>query len=207
MLAFKRIGLVKVLYYLVLLMIPVVLTFLYLDKTIGTAAWIILSLASLAFIGLNIHDQKLIAVKKEKKLMEQAEHMIQKREWNHAIQALDDVLAMDCKNYKAAMGRGYCFRQKTDYRSAIEAYRAAVKINENIPDAHFLLGICCFKERLMKEATSSFERVIKLKPDNQEAYLFLGDIHRFWGDREKSKKYYEAYLERTDDENIRKTVE
>jgi tetratricopeptide (TPR) repeat protein len=204
--ALKKLGLVKISYFLLLLLIPVVLTFLYVDKTIDLLSWLILSVASLAFMGLNLHDQKVIMKKKEKNLMEKAEGMIRKKEWTQAIATFNEVLSYNRSCYPASMGKGYCFRSKTDYINAIESYKEAVGIKHDLLEAHFLLGICYFKERMMKEALASFERVIAINADYLEAYLFLGDIQRFWGDRDLAKQYYEAYISRCQDDNMKVTV-
>ncbi|MCE1246316.1 MAG: tetratricopeptide repeat protein [Firmicutes bacterium] len=205
--ALKRLGLVKVLYFLLLLLIPAVLIFLYVDKTIDLASCIVLSIASLVFFGLNLHDQKKILIMKEKKMMEKAEVLIQKREWNQAIQLFNEIILMNSHSYKAAMGKGYCFRQKTDYIAAIDSYKQAVKMKKDVPEIHFLLGICYFKERMMKESLTSFETIIALNPDYLDAYIFLGDLHQFWGDADLAKKYYKGYLSRCNDDKMKATIE
>ncbi len=138
--------------------------------------------------------------------MEKAEECIRKREWKNAHGYFDRALFLDSANYKAMMGKGYCYRAKMEYKLAISQFKKVIKIKNDHPDAFFLLGVCYLEERFLKEAMTSFQKVISLAPEHRETYLFIGDIHRFQGEREFARKYYLKYLEGCDNENIRNVI-
>lgn len=202
----KRIGLSSTLYILALLLIPGAGFFFYKNGDISLTSYILITIGCLSFIILNIIDGKKKILRQEKKSMEKCEEYIKKREWKNAIELFDKILLQNPTNYKAMMGKGYCYRETLEYDKAIAEYKKVVALQSDYAEAHFLLGLCYFRERAMKEAFESFERTLALNPDFMEAYLFLGDAHRFKGDKSRAKEYYEKYLAKCNDEKVRSVV-
>lgn len=197
----KTVGLI-----FILLCVSIATIISFITKFLSLPVFILLLIGSIAFIILIIIDRKKSLIKEQKKLMKKAEECIRKREWKNAHEYFDRILFLDNNNYKAMMGKGYCFRAKTDYKSAISQYKKVIKVKKDYTEAFFLLGVCYFEERFLKEAMTSFQKVISLAPGYKEAYLFIGDLHRFQGERESAKEYYLKYLENCDDESVRDDV-
>lgn len=73
---------------------------------------------------------------------------------------------------------GKRFVQKKKIDRAIDYFKKAVALKPEVTKYHYSLGEACRIKGAYEEAASSFERVLKLDPDNGEALCRLGEIGR-----------------------------
>jgi tetratricopeptide (TPR) repeat protein len=75
--------------------------------------------------------------------------------------------------------------RQNDNAGAIANYRAAIKINPDIPSLHSELGDLLFHSEdlnLQSQAASEFKKAVELNPDDEHALLSLGTIAERGGD-------------------------
>jgi tetratricopeptide (TPR) repeat protein len=69
-----------------------------------------------------------------------------------------------------------------------------------------VLGGFAVKSGQMDKAEARYQKVLKLKPDYLEAYLFLADVYEKKGDKQKTIETLEKYLSLTPDKEIREEI-
>lgn len=60
---------------------------------------------------------------------------------------------------------------------AVEAFKKAIEINADYPEAHYNLGLLYSRDEQYAEATAEFARAVKSKPDYAEARYNLGLVY------------------------------
>lgn len=206
MLLLRKLGIKTIMFLAVLTSFIFMGAFFYTQEYLTMPMFLGLTASTIVFIVLNLVDRKQILKREIENMFKEAEKNIQGGRWNSALTLFDRILEYEPGSYKVLMGKGYCYRQKAEYRSAIRLYKEALNSEDNHLEAHFLLGICYFEERLIKNAMHEFERVIEMDPDFMEAYLFLGDLHNFYGNNREARAYYNKYLNTCQDEKIKDMV-
>ena len=73
--------------------------------------------------------------------------------------------------------RGRKAMRKQDYEDAIDAFRVAVALEPDNPEAHNLLATACYLAKEYEEATRHFNRVTQLKPRDAKAFVNLGALY------------------------------
>lgn len=63
---------------------------------------------------------------------------------------------------------------KVLHKKAIEKYKQAIRVNPNLAETHYSLGISYEELKMFKEATASFNQAIIINPNFADAYFELG---------------------------------
>lgn len=206
MIVLKRVGLRSAFIMLILLTVIIFSAYSFIYEYIELSSFSILSIAAITFGILNVIERSN-NIKKEKDLnLKRAEQSIQHKDWRAAISFFDRILEMYPGDIKALMGKGYCQRQRVDFDGAVETYKRVINKEPDNVDAYFMTGICYFMGKLHDDAMKTFKKAIEIDPDYTEAFLFIGDLYRIWDMNREAGEYYNKYLSKCEDENIRMTV-
>ena len=91
---------------------------------------------------------------------------------------LDEAIA----HYSYLLGNSLKDRGKLDKAKAIAAYREAVRVMPEFPEAYSALVLALKDQGKLDEAVATYRDAIRLKPDDAVAHLNLGGILRTLGD-------------------------
>ena len=102
--------------------------------------------------------------------------------WSKQYQCVMDtyheILTLNAESAEADMLAGEALDEMKDAAGAIEQFRAAVKADPRMPDAHFGLGYLLWTKRQYPEAAPEFEAELNLNPHHAQALTYLGDVDR-----------------------------
>lgn len=88
-----------------------------------------------------------------------------------------------------------CYERLNENTLAREYYKKATRINPNIAEAWFGVGLTYEKEGHLKEAVSYFKRAALLEQDNSEYILVLAEAEYRLGNAAEAKELYKHILE------------
>ncbi len=74
-------------------------------------------------------------------------------------------------------------------------FQAALDINPDDAEVHYLLGAAYVQMGRMDEAMKEFNTALEYNPDLPEAYFGLGTVHKLQGNKEKAIRAFERFLE------------
>ncbi len=77
-------------------------------------------------------------------------------------------------NALAEAARGSAFAHEGKYDLAIEHYKAASRLNPNLPGLQLNLGLAYFKSNHLRDAAAAFEHAVKADGANFQARALLG---------------------------------
>jgi tetratricopeptide (TPR) repeat protein len=83
-----------------------------------------------------------------------------------AIQESRIARDLDPNLFEVRRVRGYIYTLTSEYQEAADEYKAAIAINENIPNLHVSLGLCHEALEDYTEAINSYQRAYTLNPTN-----------------------------------------
>jgi len=118
-----------------------------------------------------------------------------------AFAALDEAIRLDPKNVDALRVRGYGYRQKNQYDSALADYGKALEIAPADSRIYFLRSKVYVEQKDYDKALADLSDVIRLEPDDKDAYSERAEIYRKLGKNDLAeaddKKYRElsGYIE------------
>jgi len=110
-----------------------------------------------------------------------------------AAEVGDKVKEEKAANEKAAQNYykyGLILAEEGRYPEAAKAFRDAIGIKPNWPEAHSLLGSALAQSGNLSEAEKELRQAVQLKPDFAEGWNFLGE---FLKDHGKQKEAEEAF--------------
>lgn len=106
----------------------------------------------------------------------------------HAFEYLKKAVTLD-KNYAVHFnGLGIAFRDKQDFKNAIQCYKASLQYHDNF-NTYLLLGDAYNMDGDQETAIAMYTKAIELNPQSHEAYNNIGTIYGTRGEFEKTKKY------------------
>ncbi len=73
------------------------------------------------------------------------------------------------------MNRSHFLALTGQFTQAIDAYRRAIKLRDDVVDVHYNLGSAMMQLRRWAGAAAANRRVVELQPDMTEAHVNLGD--------------------------------
>src|SRR4051794_32591235 len=124
---------------------------------------------SLPSQGTGMHFAKALAAHKQGKLTE-------------AEALYSAILQANPADFNSMHLLGVIALQTERTERGVELIRSAIKLNENVADAHSHLGNGLRKMKCPEEALASYNRAIALKPDHVDALnnrgVLLGDLKR-----------------------------
>jgi len=100
------------------------------------------------------------------------------------VKAANEKAAQDYYKY------GLILAEEGRHAEAAKAFRQALGIKPNWPEAHSLLGSALAQSGELSEAEKELRQAVQLKPDYAEGWNFLGE---FLKDHGKQKEAEEAF--------------
>lgn len=105
------------------------------------------------------------------------------------------AISFDEKNAEFQKHLGDVNMKKGVLVVAIQSYENALKLDSSLVDVHLNLAKCYLQQVRFNDAMNEFKTVIRLEPQNQEAYFALGDIYMLDGKHyPEARIVYEEYL-------------
>ncbi len=114
--------------------------------------------------------------------------------YEEAVQVFDGILERDAKNIAARMARaeGYVRLGKLDL--AREDTEYALKLNDMLPQANFLMSKLQLDAKEYEAAQISAEKVLRVIPNHEMSFFILGTAHYVQENLEQSKLYLEKFM-------------
>jgi tetratricopeptide (TPR) repeat protein len=97
---------------------------------------------------------------------------------------------------------GVEFEKEESWVSASQAYRKAVQIYYNYPDAQYGLGRMALRLGRLDEAEDALRETLTLKPELHQAHTELGSVHYRRGDYNKAALEYKDALKADPDDLV-----
>lgn len=128
----------------------------------------------------------------------------QKKEWEEALEALDEVVKLDPQLPDLYLNRAYIRYNADDYFGAMSDYNYVVELEPENTAAIFNRALLRYEVRDLNRATKDFSRVLELDPENFHArynraliYLESGKyrpaLNDFYIIVKKYPRFYQAY--------------
>jgi len=114
----------------------------------------------------------------------------QNRIWSDPITFYENLVEYKEGWAAAENNLGVAYHKNGDFDKAIEHYRAAIALNDSIPDPHYNIArLLPYQKDGMpvQEAIAELERAIAIDPNYFLAYKYLGDIYAMMGDKDKAE--------------------
>lgn len=116
-----------------------------------------------------------------------------------AIHMLTNALAIDADLVLAYVGLAEAYSQMYTYydgrqewlEKIIEVNKKALKLDPNVVEAQFSLGLVYFHQKEFEKAGETFRRVVKSRSHHYDAFWWLGILSDMKGDFESALDYYQ----------------
>ncbi len=127
--------------------------------------------------------------------------------YGRAIKCFEKVLVINDANLSAKTRLGACYVEGTaDPMKGITLLREVVSKDSTFVEAHVTLGFFAIKSGQLDKAAERFNKVLAIKPDYVEAYLFLADTYEKLQEKDKAIDALEKYINKVDDVTIKTEV-
>ena len=107
--------------------------------------------------------------------MSLAQSCLQARQYQCVLDVYQEILTLNAESAEADMLAGEALDEMKNTNGAIEQFRAAVKADPRLPNAHFGLGYLLWTQNQFEEAAREFQAELVNVPDNPQALTFLAD--------------------------------
>ena len=84
--------------------------------------------------------------------------------------------------------RGVRARLVTDWGAAVDAFRSAIKMRPDFPDAWNELGFALRQQGRYGEALAAYREALRLRPDFPEALEYMGEAYVKMGQLEEARR-------------------
>lgn len=122
------------------------------------------------------------------------ETLIQKEDFTHAIEYLNDYCIHFEEDFQTYYNYGQCFENLEAYDKAIEYYSKALQINNLEGNIYFAIGNCMMMNADYFKARNAFLDAYKINNQNEEFCMALGDAYDALKEEEKAMYYYAEAL-------------
>lgn len=127
--------------------------------------------------------------------------------YRKAISCYEKSLQKDPANLDAKIQLASCYVEgSADPMKGISMLKEIERKDSSNIQVQMVLGGFAVKSGQMDKAEARYQKVLKLKPDYLEAYLFLADVYEKKGDKQKTIETLEKYLSLTPDKEIREEI-
>ena len=127
--------------------------------------------------------------------------------YENAIRCFEKVLSVEPNNLDAKTNLGACYVESTsDPMKGIGLLREVIAKDSTHINAQLDLAFFSVKSGQFDKAIERFNKVLKIKPDYVEAYLFLADVYERMGDKKMAIETLEKYVSLVDDVTIKDEV-
>jgi len=106
--------------------------------------------------------------------LKEAQNLIQKGNFDQAIQILVGQTKQDSSSVDAFDLLGIAYAGKNDYQNAMEAFQQALKLAPNSATTHNNLGNLYVSQQKLDLAEKEFDKVLRVAPSNRDANYNLG---------------------------------
>ena len=124
-----------------------------------------------------------------------ADEGIRKKLNEDADFALQKAFSLDPDLAEAHFARGlilWTHRNRFPHEQAIQAYKRALALNQNLDDAHHQLGVVYFHIGLLDKAWEETEKAVAINPGNTLARFRFGVINMYRGRYEEALAYFKS---------------
>jgi len=127
--------------------------------------------------------------------------------YQSAMRCYEKSLQKDAANTEAKIQLASCYVEgSTDPMKGITLLKEVEKTDSSNIHAQMVLGGFGVKSGQLDKAEARYLKVLKIKPDYLEAYLYLADVYEKKGDKKKTIETLEKYLNLTPDEKIKEEI-
>ena len=127
--------------------------------------------------------------------------------YKSAIGCYEKSLQKDAENTDAKIQLASCYVEgSADPMKGITMLKEVEKSDSNNIQVQMVLGGFAVKSNQLDKAEARYLKVLKLKPEYLEAYLFLADVYEKKGDKRKTIETLEKYLSLTPDKEIKEEI-
>jgi Tfp pilus assembly protein PilF len=106
-----------------------------------------------------------------------AKGLIQKRHWQQAQIAIQQLLKRDPDNFRAHQLLGITFNFLKKPQEAIVAFKKALEKEKRAPEIYYNLGLSHFMVNNISEAQKFFQQAVDMRPNFFLAWYYLGLAH------------------------------
>ena len=104
-----------------------------------------------------------------------AHSCLRSAQYQCVLDVYKEILTLNAESAEADMLAGEALDEMKDRTAAIEQFRAAVKADAKMPEAHFGLGYLLWCELQFEDASKEFQAELDLNPNHVQALTYLGD--------------------------------
>ena len=117
-----------------------------------------------------------------------------------AIRNFESALKMDSSNLAAKTSLGACFVEGSqEPMKGITLLREVVAQDSTYIEAHLRLAMFAVQSGQYQKAIERYEKILRIKPSFNEAYLYMGEVYANMGNKEKAIKNLEKFKELSND--------
>ena len=120
-----------------------------------------------------------------------------------AIEAYKSSLALDSTNLDTKVNLGVCYVESTQepMKGIMLLREVAAKDSTNL-NAQLNLGMFAVQSGQYDKAIERFKRIVRMKPDYSEAYLYLGETYANMGKKKEAIEALEMFKKLSNDETV-----
>lgn len=104
-----------------------------------------------------------------------AHSCLRSAQYQCVLDVYKEILTLNAESAEADMLAGEALDEMKDRTAAIEQFRAAVKADAKMPEAHFGLGYLLWCQLQFEDASKEFQAELNLNPNHVQALTYLGD--------------------------------
>ena len=127
--------------------------------------------------------------------------------YQSAMNCYNQVLAKKPDYTEAKISLASCYVEgSTDPMKGIGMLKEVEKTDSSNIQVQMVLGSFAVKSGQFDKAEARYKKVIRIKPEYLEAYLFLADVYEKEGEKTKTIETLERYVELTLDKEIKEQI-
>lgn len=127
--------------------------------------------------------------------------------YQSAIKCYEKALERDPNLLDAKIQLASCYVEGSmDPMKGITMLKELEKNDSNNVQVQMVLAQFAVKSGQLDKAEARYQKILKLKPEYLEAYLFLADVYEKKGDKAKTIEVLEKYVSLTPDKEIREQI-
>jgi tetratricopeptide (TPR) repeat protein len=128
--------------------------------------------------------------------------------YNKAIDCYKKAVELDQNDLEAATMLGTCYVEGSNQpMNGITLLRNVVSKDSTYIDAQVQLGMFAIQSNQLDKAIERFNKILRIKPDYIQAYIYLGQIYADMGKKEQAIEMLELYMKKSNDNTINQQVE
>jgi tetratricopeptide (TPR) repeat protein len=104
-----------------------------------------------------------------------AQSCLASRQYQCVMDVYHEILLLNAESAEADMLAGEALDETKDHDGAVVQFRAAVKADPKVPNAHFGLGYLLWSQGKYEQAAPEFEAELTNVPENAQAMAYLAD--------------------------------